>query len=66
LLNYGLRIQCFKASVFKHKEQELFNLEQIIPLKDSEDYIIRMASKNLEELNTQQMVKKLQGARTEF
>lgn len=66
LMNYGLRVQCFKASVFKNGEQELFNLEQIIPLKDSEDYIIRMASKNLEELNNQQSVKKRKGKRVEF
>ena len=66
LMNYGLRIKCFKASVFKHGDQELFDLDQIIPLKDSDDYIIRMASKNLEELDNQQLASKKKGKRKEF
>lgn len=66
LMNYGLRISCFKASVFKHGEQELFNLEQIIPLKDTEDYIIKIASKNIDELDSKESIKKRQGRRVEF
>jgi preprotein translocase subunit SecE len=66
LLNYGLRIQCFKVSAYKHKEESLLNLEQIIPMKDAEDYIISMASKNLEDLSNQEDVKNRHSKRFEF
>ena len=46
LMNYGLRIQCFKATPFKMNESILINFEQVIPIKEAEDFIISMAQKN--------------------
>lgn len=66
LLNYGLRVQCFKASTYKYGEQLFFNLEQIIPMKDAEDYIISMASKNLDDLSNQEEIKNRHSKRFEF
>lgn len=66
LLNYGLRIQCFKASTYKHEDQLFFNLEQIIPMKDAEDYIISMAKKNLDDLSNQKEMKNRHSKRFEF
>lgn len=66
LLNYGLRIQCFKASTYKHEDQLFFNLEQIIPMKDAEDYVISMAKKNLDDLSNQKEMKNRHRKRFEF
>lgn len=66
LLNYGLRVQCFKALAYKHGEQLFFNLEQIIPMKDAEDYIISMANKNLDDLTNQEEMKNRHNKRWEF
>ncbi|MEK7508772.1 MAG: DUF4268 domain-containing protein [Patescibacteria group bacterium] len=66
LLNYGLRIQCFQASVYKFKDELIFNAEQIIPMKNAEDYVISMANKNLDELSTQEEMKNRHHKRYEF
>lgn len=66
LLNFGLRIQCFKASAFKLEDQLFFNIEQIIPMKDAEDYTISMANKNLDDLSTQEEMANRHYKRLEF
>lgn len=45
LMNYNIRIQCFKVTPYKLGHQTLLNIEQIIPVKDAEEYVIRMAEK---------------------
>ena len=50
LMNYGLRIQCFKATPYKMSDSVLINFEQVIPVKDTEDFIISMAQKNRENI----------------
>lgn len=47
LINYNIRIQCFKVTPYKFKEQMLLNIEQIIPVKDAEEYVIKMAEKSI-------------------
>ena len=49
LLNYGIRIQCFKATPFRLGEQLFMNLDLIIPIKESADYVISMAKKSREK-----------------
>jgi hypothetical protein len=49
LLNYGLRVQCFKVTLHKLNEKLLLDVDQIIPIKEAQDYIIKIASKNREE-----------------
>ncbi|MGI6373731.1 MAG: DUF4268 domain-containing protein [Patescibacteria group bacterium] len=66
LLNYGLRVQCFKASVHKHEDQLFLNLEQIIPMKDAEDYIISMAKKSFDDFSNQKEVKNRHSKRFQF
>lgn len=54
LLNFGLKIQCFKVTPYKISEENiLLDFDQIIPIKEAEDYIIKVASKNREEIDTQ-------------
>lgn len=66
LLNYGLRVQCFKATPFKLQEQLLMNMEQIIPIKEAEDFVISMANKTREEVETQEQNKERHNIRLNF
>ncbi|OGE96823.1 MAG: hypothetical protein A3A83_02160 [Candidatus Doudnabacteria bacterium RIFCSPLOWO2_01_FULL_48_57] len=66
LLNFGLRVQCFKASAYRLNDQLFFNIEQIIPMKDAEDYTISMANKNLDDLSTQEEMANRHIKRLEF
>ncbi len=49
MLNHGIKAQCFKVTPYEHENQVLLDMEQIIPVKEAEDYIIKMADKNREE-----------------
>ncbi|MBS9525941.1 DUF4268 domain-containing protein [Litoribacter alkaliphilus] len=66
LANYKLRIQCFKATPFALEDQLFLTLEQIIPTKDTGNYIISMADKTQDEINTQESVKTRHHLRFEF
>ncbi len=54
LLNYGLKVQCFKVTPYKLGDKLLLDFIQIIPIKEAEDYIIKVASKNREEIDNQE------------
>lgn len=54
LLNFGLRVQCFKATPYKFTEQLLIDFVQIIPIKEAEDYVIKVASKQREQNENRQ------------
>jgi hypothetical protein len=66
LLNYGLRIQCFKVIPYKLGEQLFLNLEQIIPIKEAEDFVISMAKKSREEVGVQAELKERHIIRRKF
>ncbi|MFM2017338.1 MAG: hypothetical protein RL007_994, partial [Bacteroidota bacterium] len=66
LLNYGLRVQCFKATPFKLQEQLFLSMEQIIPIKDAEDFVISMAKKSREEVGMQEEIKERHIVRRKF
>ena len=53
LLSYGLKIQCYKVTPYRHGEDIFLDFNQIIPTKEAEDYMIKVASKNLGELGTE-------------
>lgn len=53
LLNYNLRIQCFRATPFSLNDQLFLNVEQIIPTPDVEEYMVGMAEKAKEDINTE-------------
>ena len=50
LLNFGLRVQCFRVTPYSMGEQNFLNIEQIIPTKDSEEFMISIADKVREEI----------------
>lgn len=49
MLNHGIKIQCFKVTPYGFNEEVLLDIEQIIPIKEAEDYLIKMADKEREE-----------------
>jgi len=66
LMSYNLRIQCFKATPFKLKDQVLLNLEQIIPTPDTAEYTVRMAEKSSAETRTVKRNDQTASVRQEF
>jgi hypothetical protein len=66
LINYKLRVQCFKASIYSLGEELILDIEQIIPTKDAADYIISMADKTQEELSSKASLQNSHHVRLEF
>jgi hypothetical protein len=66
LLNYKLRIQCFKVTPSSYGEQLFLNLDQIIPMKGAEEYVISMAEKTQEDITDQEELKTSHIMRLEF
>jgi hypothetical protein len=65
-MNYNIRAQCFKVTPFALDEKLFLNIEQILPVKDAEDYAIKMANKAKEEIKTQDDLKNRHIIRFEF
>jgi hypothetical protein len=66
LMNYNIRIQCFKVTPFSFGEELLLSIDQLLPIKDTEDYSISMASKAQEEIVAQEASKNLHLGRYNF
>lgn len=66
LLNYKLRIQCFKVTPFKMGDKLFLDIDQIIPMKSAEQYVISMAEKTQEEITNQEELKERHVIRQEF
>lgn len=66
LLNYKLRIQCFKVTPYQMEDRLFLNFEQIIPMKDSEEFVINMAEKTQDDINIQEASKSRYNTRIEF
>lgn len=46
MTKHEMPIQCFKATPYKFGEQIFLDMEQIIPIKETEEFMIKMAKKN--------------------
>ncbi len=57
LMNFKIRLQCFKVTPFELNDQLFLNIEQILPIKDTEDYSISIATKAQEEIDVQESLK---------
>lgn len=66
LMNFNIRIQCFKVTPYVLNAQLFLNFEQILPVKDAEDFIISMASKTQDEIATQESLRHSHITRLEF
>jgi len=50
LLNYKIRIQCFKTAPYEKGEQLFLTMDQIIPTKEAEEYMIGIAEKTQDDI----------------
>jgi hypothetical protein len=66
LMNFNMRIQCFKITPYKFGEQLFLNIDQILPVQDAQDYSISMATKAQEEIATQENLKQRHHVRLDF
>ena len=66
LMNFKIRLQCFKVTPFAFGEQLFLNVEQILPTKDTEDFSISIASKAQEEIEVQESLKNRHHQRLKF
>jgi len=66
LMNFNIRIQCFKVTPYTFGDQLFLNFDQILPVKDAQEYSISMASKTQEEIATQENLKQRHHMRLEF
>jgi len=66
LMNFNIRIQCFKVTPYLLGEQLFLNFDQILPVKDAQEYSISMASKTQEEIVTQDNLKHRHHLRLDF
>lgn len=66
LLNNQLRIQCFKANLFKFGSELLLDLKQIIPPPEAAEYMIGMSEKESEEKAAAGDLKRRHKLRFEF
>ena len=66
LMNYQVRIQCFKAVHYELDGNHYFTLDQILPVPDAQDYMISMAAKAHEERIFQDLDRERFRLRKEF
>ena len=66
LMNFKIRIQCFKVTPFEFKDNLFLNVEQILPTKDTEDFAISIASKAQQEIETLETLKNSHRKRLNF
>lgn len=53
LLKHAIKLQCYKATPFKHDNLLFLNLEQVIPLPEAQELMIGIAEKEKEEHTTE-------------
>lgn len=66
LMNFKIQLQCFRVTPYELNDQHFLTLDQIIPTKDAQDYVISMANKAHEELTTAENEKSRHKVRLEF
>ncbi|NLD50726.1 MAG: DUF4268 domain-containing protein [Clostridiaceae bacterium] len=66
MLNHGIRVQCFKVTPYEYDKQVLLDMEQIIPVKEAEEYMIKMADKTREEMEVKETNQGIFELRKEF
>ena len=49
LINHRINVQCYKTTPYKFGDEIFLSIEQIIPTKEAEEYMIKMATKEQEE-----------------
>lgn len=66
LLKHGVFAKCFKATPYQDGEALFLNMEQVIPLREAEEYMIGISEKENEERITERFQAARYGIRKEF
>ncbi|ABU75900.1 DUF4268 domain-containing protein [Cronobacter sakazakii] len=66
LMQFGLRVQCFKVTPYKFNDDVFVDIRQVIPTPEAESYMIGMAQKEAEEQSVSGGVKPVQLMRKDF
>ena len=66
LLSFKIRLQCFKVTPFAYEEQLFLNVEQILPIKETEAYAISISTKAQEEIEVQETLQHSHSMRLRF
>lgn len=66
LLNFKVRIQCFRATPYSMGDELFLNVDQIIPTQDAEEYMIGLAEKAQDDIDSQAELKHRHVIRKEF
>jgi len=66
LMNFNLRIQCFKVTPYQKDSDLIMDIEQIIPIKDTEDYVIKMAEKAQDDSITEVKMRNNEQIKSDF
>jgi len=66
LANFKVQLQCIKATPYELDGHYFLTLEQIIPTKDAQDYVISMTNKAQEEIITGEELKSRHKIRLRF
>jgi hypothetical protein len=66
LLNKGIDIKCFKISMYNIDNKLLMDIEQIIPVKETQDYIISMNKKTSDMSIDKKKVSEIHNLRREY
>ena len=66
LLNFKVRLQCFRATPYSMDDELFLKFEKVIPTQDVEDYMIGMAEKAQDDIVSQTQQSNLEVSRKEF
>lgn len=66
LIDHNIKVKCIKVTPYELGGQILVDTEQIIPIKDAEDYLIKIANKKQEELVSKEKNQSRHNVRIKF
>lgn len=66
MLNHSINVKCFKATPYQYNNNLFLTMEQIIPVKETADYIIQMADKAKEVQNDKDITKDIENIRMQY
>ncbi|SDA15685.1 protein of unknown function [Methylobacterium sp. UNC378MF] len=66
LMNFKIRLQCFRTQAYRFGDNLFLSVEQIIPTKDAEEFMVGLATKALDEVGDAEAEKGRHSLRREF
>lgn len=66
LIEHNVKIKCIKVTPYELQRQILLDTEQIIPITDAEEYLIKIANKKQEEVKIKEQNQERYNVRVDF